>query len=110
MPDIKRLERVQEVVAGLVKEDITNAPAEDDAECRPHQKVVDVLAANEAGRPSGESEAVTPPDQQTDDIGERVPADRDRTERDRDRIDRRKRDRKKRHQPMSIPGQPAGSL
>ena len=54
------------------------------------------LARDQMRRPSGESEAIAPADQQPDNIGERVPADREGPDRDRDRIDRGKRDGEKR--------------
>src|SRR5271157_5220565 len=105
MPDVERLERMKDVVAGFVEENVADTPAEDDAERRPHEEVVDVLAASEMWRPPGESETITPADQQPDDIGERVPADRHGAERDRDRINRRERDQKKRDHRERIPGQ-----
>src|SRR6516165_10187940 len=59
-------------------------------------------------RAPGEKETIAPADQEPDDIGDRVPADRHRAERDRDRIDRRERDREERHQPVSIQGSEHG--
>ena len=66
-------------------------------ERRPDQEIVDVLAGDEVGRPVGEHQAIAPADHQPDDIGERIPADRERPQRDRDRVDRRKGDDEKRH-------------
>src|SRR6516162_1317978 len=53
MPDVKRLKRMKDIVAGFIEEDVTNAPAEDDAERRPYEEVVDVLASDEMWRPPG---------------------------------------------------------
>ena len=94
MPDIERLQRVRRVIARHVEQDIAEASAEDDAERGPHQEIIDVLAADQIWRPAGQRQAIAPADQQPDNIGERVPADRERAERDRDRVDRRERDRK----------------
>ena len=50
MPQIERLERVLEVVAGLVEQHIADPPAEHDAERRPYQEIVDVAALDETRR------------------------------------------------------------
>ena len=50
------------------------------------------LPPHTARRPVGQRKAIPPSEQQADDIGERVPADRDGSDRDRDRVYGGKRD------------------
>src|SRR5260370_17560515 len=48
--------------------------------------------------PSGQSEAIPPANQQPDNVGERIPADRKGSDPDRDRIDHRKRNHEEGHE------------
>src|SRR5215469_6038807 len=73
-PDIERLYRVSEVISRVVEQHVADAAAEDDAERRPDEKIVDILGAHEVWRPPDEGQAVAPTDHQPDDIGKRVPA------------------------------------
>ena len=53
MPQVERLERVIDVIAGLVEQHVADAAAEHDAERRPYQEIVDVLARDQMRRPVG---------------------------------------------------------
>src|SRR5260370_5267243 len=97
MPQLERFERVQQVVAGLVEQHVADPAAEHHSERRPYQEIIDILALDALRWTIRESEAIAPADQEPDDIGERIPANRKRPDRDRHRIDRGKRDREERH-------------
>src|SRR5215471_10818950 len=89
MPYVKRFERMVDIVSWLVKENVSYTAPEDDPQRRPDEKVVHVLTGDHLRRPCRERETITPPDQQTDNIGERIPANRKRGEGDCDRIESR---------------------
>src|SRR5215471_17419259 len=87
-----------DIVARLIEQDVADPASKHDTERRPHQEVVDILPRNQMRRSSGQSQAITPADQQPDDVGKRIPADGKRSDRNCNRVDRRKRDRKKWHE------------
>src|SRR5580692_3580554 len=89
VPYVNRLDRMIDIVARLVEQNVSDPPSENNAERCPHQEIVDILPPDQMRRPSGQSQAIPPADQQPDNVGERIPADRKGSERDRDRIDRR---------------------
>src|SRR4029077_21253066 len=40
VPDVERLERMKDIIAGLVEEHVAEASAENDTQCRPYQEIV----------------------------------------------------------------------
>ena len=97
MPQVQRFDRVLQIIAGLIKQHITDAAAEHDAEGRPNQKIIDIAALDEARRPVRQDQAIAPADQQPGNIGEGIPADDKRADRDGHRINGWERDREERH-------------
>ena len=88
LPDGEDLERVLEVVAGLVEEDVAEPAARDHAEHAVEQQVVeqrDRHPPRPAGRDAASAEPVR--DRETDEIHQPVPADRERADLDRDRVE-----------------------
>ena len=63
MPQVQRFDRVLQIIAGLIKQHITDAAAEHDAEGRPNQKIIDIAALDEARRPVRQDQAIAPADQ-----------------------------------------------
>ena len=87
-----------EIGVEIVEQHVADAAAEDDAERHPDDQIVDVGRARlpEAGPVfgrRGEAPGKPPAADEAGDIGERVPADRQRADGDGDRVDRRKRQR-----------------
>src|SRR5262249_31415427 len=97
MPEVQRLYRVLAVIRKIVEEHVAETAPEHDTQRRPDEKIVEIATFDERRRRAGEPDAITPADQQPDDISERVPADGKRRDRHSDRVDRRKRDREERH-------------
>jgi hypothetical protein len=97
VPQVERLQLVFEVVARLVEQDIADAAAEHDGERRPYQEIVDIIAPHPARRAVGQCQAIPPAEQQAGDIGQRIPANRERSDSYCDRIYRGKRNGEKRH-------------
>ena len=108
VPDRERLQRVAEVEARPVEQDVAEAAAEHHAERDVDQEVVDVGRGQPPARPPHEALHVLPPEHQTEDVGERVPSDRERPDLDQDRIDRRKGQRQ--HQHPNRPALPSRAL
>ena len=80
-------ERVGEVEAGLVEQHVAQPAAQDDAQRRPQQEVVDLLRRQELGRLFADPPHDLPADDQSGDVGQRVPADGERPELDQHRVD-----------------------
>ena len=98
------VERVAEIEVRPVEQDVADPPAEHDAERDVDQKVVELLRRH---RPAGalhQPAQILPAEHQAEDVGERIPADRERPELDQDRIDRREGDGEKGHRARSWPG------
>src|SRR5690242_420431 len=98
VPYVKRLDRMIDIVARLVEQDIADTAAEHDPERRPNEEIVDILSRDQMRRSAGQSEAIPPTDQQPDNVGERIPADRKGSDRNCDRIDRWKRNHEEGHE------------
>src|SRR5580693_2321858 len=98
VPYVKRLDRMIDIVSRLVEENVSDPPSEHDAERRPYQEIVNILARDQMRRPSGQSEAISPADQQPDNVGQRIPTDRKGSDRNCYRIDRGKRDHEEGHE------------
>ena len=81
----ERLERVRGEIGRIVEQHVADAAAEDDAERDPHDEVVEVERGHRR-RPAPQARRldqrarVEPAGQDADDIGERVPADRERSD------------------------------
>src|SRR3546814_12188583 len=86
-PHLRNLDRVGEIEARLVEQDEAEPAAEDHAERRPDEEVVELLRPDQAGRPFGEPQAIAPDAQQPGDIGKRVPPERDRADRNGDGVE-----------------------
>src|SRR3546814_186273 len=86
-PHLRNLDRVGEIEARLVEQDEAEPAAEDHAERRPDEEVVELLRPDQAGRPFGEPQAIAPAEQQPGDIGKRVPPDRERADRNGDGVE-----------------------
>ena len=101
-PDGQHLEGVGEVFLKIVEQDVADPPAQHDPERHPDDHVVDVVgggARHVGPKPlvAGQPPRVEPAADQAGDVGEGIPADRERAELDRDRIDGRQRQGKNRH-------------
>jgi len=91
-PDREDLRRAGEVGLEIVEQHVADAAAEDDAERHPDDQIVDVARARllEAGPVfgrRGEAPGKPPAADEAGDIGERVPADRQRSDMHQHRID-----------------------
>src|SRR5207245_5169456 len=75
----------------LVEQDEADAAAEDDAQRRPYQEVVDVRLLDQQAGMAREVEAVAPAEDEADDVGQRVPADDEGAELEQHRVDCRER-------------------
>ena len=87
MPDRNDLARIFEIEARVVEQHIADTAAENDAERRPDEKIVDRLARDDLGRLGGYPQAIAPAQYQPDNIGQGIPADGDRADREQHRID-----------------------
>ncbi len=87
LPDLEDLQRVGREVAGLIEQDESEPGAEDHAERRPDQEIVDLTGRNQLWRTFGQPHAVAPADEQGDDVGQGVPADRQRPDLDGHRVE-----------------------
>src|SRR5579885_3407053 len=94
MPQRSDLQGMRCVVVEIVEEDIAGAAAEHDAERRPYEEIVDVLNPRHLRRLLGHGQAVAPADDETGDIGKRIPTDGERTKRYDNGVDSRVRDHK----------------
>ena len=92
LPDLDDLGRVRGEVRRVVEQHVADAAAEDDAERHPDDEVVEVDDGHRR-RPApvalvaDQGAGVEPAEQDAENIGERVPADRERADRDQHRID-----------------------
>ena len=71
----------------LVEQHIAQPAAQDDAERRPQQEVVDLVRRQDLGRLLADPAHDLPADDQARDIGQRIPADGERPELDQHRVD-----------------------
>lgn len=85
-PDLQSLQRVVKKVGWTVKQYETEAAAEDNADGRPEQKIVDMHRGDIGRRPARHPARITPAQYQSEQIGERVPPDDDRADFQGDRI------------------------
>ncbi len=92
MPDGQRLPRGGDIVAGAVEQHIAQPPPEDDAERRPGDVVVHLLGRRDPRRPLHKATRDAPADHDAGDVGQRIPADGDRTDLDQHRVDHREGD------------------
>ena len=92
VPDGDDVGWLGDVVRQVVEEDVADAAAGDDAERRPHHEIVEVdrrqrRAAGPHRRVGDQPLGVPPGEEDAGDVGERVPADRERADGDQHRID-----------------------
>src|SRR3546814_8603684 len=90
-PDHEYLKRIGKVPVEVVEEDVAQPAAQDDAEGRPQNEVAQVLDRHGGRPPPAEMCHIPPTEQNASDVGERVPANRQRSDLNGDRIDVRKR-------------------
>src|ERR1041385_4438049 len=86
----------------VVKEDVADASAENDAKCHPKDEIVEVAHRQgcfAAPQFSGayKDARIPPAEQNADDVGEGVPADSERAEMHQDGVERRIRNDEQRH-------------
>ena len=79
-----------QVDAGLIEQHVAEAAAQHDAEGGPGQEVVHLQRRGDGGPEPDEAPHQAPADHQAGDIGEGIPADRQRAELDDDRVELRK--------------------
>ena len=102
LPELEDFERVLDEIRQIVEQHIAGAAAEDDAQGHPQHEVVEVDDGERSG-PAPQAlgldqrPCIQPAEQDADDIGERVPPNRDRPEADQHRVECRKRNGEKRH-------------
>lgn len=107
-PELDDFRRVREEIRGIVEQHVAEPAAEDDAERHPQDEVVEIdhrqrrVAVPE---PLGADEGagVDPAAEDTDDIGERVPTDRERSDLDQDGIKSGKGQGERRHGSVESP-------
>ena len=92
-PDGQHVERMGEVVAGLVEQDVADPAAQDDAQRDIEEEVVDGLGRDLPARALHQPPHEPPAEHDAGDVGQRVPADRERADRDEHRVDGREGDR-----------------
>jgi hypothetical protein len=104
LPELKYLHRMLHEVAEIVEQHIAGAAAEDDAQRHPQHVVVE-LRDRDRRRPAPELlgaqdfPRVDPAEHDAGDIGQRIPANGERSEADGNRIEFWKRQHKERHSP-----------
>src|SRR3546814_5835792 len=79
-PDHEYLKRIGKVPVEVVEEDVAQPAAQDDAEGRPQNEVAQVLDRHGGRPPPAEMCHIPPTEQNASDVGERVPANRQRSE------------------------------
>ena len=89
VPDLEDGGGMAEIQARLVEQDIAQPAAEHDAERGPGQEVVDVERRSDHRAPAHQPAHQPPAGDQPDDIGERIPAYRDRTQMQQHRVELR---------------------
>ena len=72
---------------GTVDQDVAEPPAQNDAERRPDDEVVDVPFLERRVGQAGQGDDVAPTQQQTGDVGQRVPTYRERSDLGENRVD-----------------------
>ena len=87
MPNGNHLNRVREIGARLIEEDVAEPTAENDPQGAPDNEVVDLRLGHDFGRRRGYFPHVSPPDQDARNIRNCIPTNGERAEPDRDRID-----------------------
>src|SRR3546814_609271 len=75
VPELEDLDRMAEVIAEIVKEDIADAPADDDAEHRIEDHIVGVAARHRGAGLRDQPQQIPIADEDAGKIGEGVPAD-----------------------------------
>ena len=78
---------LREVEAGLVEQHVAQPAAQDDAQRRPQQEVVDLDRREQLGRLLADAAHDLPADDEARDIGQRIPADGEGPELDQHRVD-----------------------
>ncbi len=86
LPHHQRLERSLRVVSRFIEQHVAQPPAEDDAKRRPGDEVVHLPLGAGPGRRLDDAPGDAPAQHDAGDVGERVPADRERPELERDRV------------------------
>ena len=76
-----------EIISGVVENHVAEPSAEDHAQRRPDQEIVDGDVIGDSRRTRGQAAHQPPAQQKPADIGQRVPADDERAEADQHRID-----------------------
>src|SRR3546814_16691604 len=75
VPELEDLDRMAEVIAEIVEEDIADAPADDDAEHRIEDHIVGVAARHRGAGLRDQPQQIPIADEDAGKIGEGVPAD-----------------------------------
>src|SRR3546814_2271155 len=75
VPELEDLDRMAEVIAEIVEEDIADAPADDDAEHRIEDHVVGVAARHRGAGLRDQLQQIPVTDEDSRSIGKRIPAD-----------------------------------
>jgi hypothetical protein len=92
LPYREDLERVREVVAGLVEEHVAEPPTDDDAEHAPEQQVVDIgpyPASRREVRLLHAQRCKPQEEDERNEVSQPVPVDLDRPQREGDRVELR---------------------
>ena len=95
LPGLKNFHRVREIKARVVNQHVTEPTADDDAERDVNQEIVDrqrrraSLARPPKRLAPAQNAQIKPAENEAADIGQRIPAQRQRPKIDRDRIDHR---------------------
>jgi hypothetical protein len=102
LPQLKNFHRIVDEMAWRVEHHIADAAAQDDAERHPQDEIVEILQADRRRSApqrlrADQRAGIQPAEQYSDNIGERIPADRERADLDQHRIDHRKRKGEERH-------------
>jgi hypothetical protein len=87
MPDRENGQRMVEEHVRLIEQHIADPPAEDDAERRPGEEVIDLQGRRDGGRPLRDPPHQAPAEHEAGDIGDGIPVDREGAEPDEDRIE-----------------------
>src|SRR6185369_10920238 len=93
VPQLQDLERVLQILAEIVEEDVAEAPAEDDAERRIEHQVVGMASGHRRARLPDQLQQVPVADENAGEIGEAVPAQVERADAQRYRGDAEIRER-----------------
>ena len=87
LPYEQYVEGVRQIVIGAVDQDVAEPAAENHAERRPDDEVVDVPFLERRVRQAGQGDDIAPTQQQAGDIGQRVPTYREWSDLYENRID-----------------------